>query len=379
MKVGSKVKFIANPLPRFPGDPGISDGMVKIVESNMGKTFKVVRELLYGNPRWLRIDLDEGAWQWDPRWLVEVGPQRDARGRFIKKGAEQPKAPEKKEEPKPKFPNAIGETVRDELTKKVDAKGVGTCSYAIQYEKGTIFQVGDVCHARLRAFNQYHELGNGKVLFAALNMKGHVKDNKDDPVWQEVFRKFLHWALNESSFKNCFITKDVNEAIEKGILLNIEENDSRVVASAVFLRSLTEYPKTVQLLKELLDKGVPMGIAWIISQGVTQDKKYKGYSGAHHCIVDTMPTNVLINGIINGMPLPEIEGKSFKDSINRYQIFKAVSGLDLYWGGNQAPPVDKQFGTFVKSFAKAKIRNGFGEVSGFSDADLMKLAFALKK
>lgn len=355
--IGMKVKFVSNPLPRFADDPHLSKEMERIVRDNFNKTMEVV----LNEGTWYRLDIDDADWNWDERWLMEVKqPARDERGRFIKKAAEAPKKEEEKKEHLP----IKGEIIRDVLTKGVG--DVGTCTYGIQYEKESILQLRDVCHARLRIDRE----GIGKPLFAALHMKGHFTGKTDE--WKKYFRIFLKYALNKSAFKNCFITKDVTEAEEKGILLNMEEKNSRVVAAAIYLRSFTEFDKTITLFSKLVDNGVPIGAAWLLSQGVDSNLKYTGYNGGHHCIIGTMRMDVLIEGIVKGNNFPDIDEPPFHSAKERYKIFKAISGDDLYY---IEPNHGKEtLSDFMMKYGKTN-KGGFGGgVRTYTMFDLMKIA-----
>lgn len=238
-------------------------------------------------------------------------------------------APKPKEEAKAIIKPARRD-LRDLLEEKVAGRP-GTASYAIRDEKDNInFHVRDVCHARMNTSNAYGANNirvNSKVTDVALSLKNHV-DAKE----RESYLRFVEYALTRSFAKNCFITKDAQEAWDKGVLMNVEENFNYVTTAAIFLRTGSEYSSRLPLFTEIVDAGFSENTAYLYSQLVVAQKgelQLTAMGGGHHFFNTGMLPEQLKKTFNEGFWIREKEMAPYSEHhACRYNVFESVAGVD---------------------------------------------------
>lgn len=156
--------------------------------------------------------------------------------------------------------------IRARLAERAKAGCAGNrCNYSIEFDNGKIrHQAPDACHARL-LWNTYcdEDRGAKEIVNIALNITPHYKGlEKAD---QERYPLFVKYILNDSPWAFCFITKDVDEALEKGILMDVQQNVSHIVGAAMSLRLATEFPATLKPFADALAKGYSGNVAHLVS------------------------------------------------------------------------------------------------------------------
>ena len=275
--------------------------------------------------------------------------------------------------PKP----AKARDIRAELALKAKAGYEGNrCNYSIEFDTGKIrHQAPDACHARL-CWCGYNE-GDARakeIVNIALNITPHynqlTKENK------EIYPKFVNYMLNESPWAFCFVTKDVKEALEVGILMDVNQNVSHIVGAAMSLRLATEFPSTLKPFGDALDKGYSGNVAHLISGHLMGGKVT---SWPHHsALTSSLNKNAIIKFFKNGYPvkLPAI-AKDRKQT--RYQIFDTISPGAGYDGSNVGG--GESLSEFVaKQAVSTKRGEGFEAKTIFDyEATLIKMADAFTK
>lgn len=261
--------------------------------------------------------------------LNKNGKARDAKGRFIKQ-ADAPKKEKPKAKPVAKVEeNALAklqDVLRSELTQQVNGNA-GTCSYALAYETWNVYQVRDACHASMK--RAYKATSNIKA--AALNVSGHLNvfKTKED---KTQYKEFVKWFINDSPWENTFLTKNVDEAFEKGILMDVFKPLSHVTCAAIALRSYSEFRGSVPVYQRMIKDGVPKAVAYILMMmcsGPKGDIYPLHASGSH--------TVVCGNHSVAGLKKFAKEGfhklmdeEAFTSNMGGYSIFKSIADCSGY-------------------------------------------------
>lgn len=87
---------------------------------------------------------------------------------------------------------------------------------------------------------------------------------------------FFEWVVNDTIFADGFVTKDFNEAMEKGVLMNNEASYLETFGGAVFMRQVNEYggihANLIKLLSMGLFEGDNRAAAYVVADMVTIQK-----------------------------------------------------------------------------------------------------------
>lgn len=224
----------------------------------------------------------------------------------------------------------------------------GTCSYAIKFTDGSIkYQVRDACHARIPNSSWgCGEYFKKTPMAIALNVKGHSGCFKDIT----TYRKYVNYILNDSPWKEVFLTRDVDEAFKYGVLMNVEKNIHAIVAGAVALREGSEFAYETTIFEELLDNGISGNTAYVLSKNFKKNgnDNYQlvGISNAHKVLAYSMDRAVTLEFFKNGYA-----GKADKDPYRL--VHNSYRGLASFI----APMSKDAFGDYVRDIfelAKAK-------------------------
>ena len=261
----------------------------------------------------------------------------------------------KKEEPKP-VPD-----VREALNKALEGKKGGVCSYAVQYPNGKIkLQPTDICHARIG-----HD-GQGAIN-VALNVAVQERGLKEK--LRPIYREWVRWMLNESPVAFCFITKDVNEAFDKGILMNVDVTASQLALAAVVLRTAHEH-KYLPLWDKLKEEGVHPFFAWMGCSVLNHHIQafLPNYHYGWHHVISILASSVQdVKRFFHEGPLP-INNVPYKlPNAGHYSINKSFG---MTKGGIEAH--------FSKHFvlSKKEVEDGWGGKKMVETVDLKSIVMA---
>lgn len=280
--------------------------------------------------------------------------------------------------PKPVKAPPKAKDIRSELAKMANAGYDGErCNYSIEFDNGVIrHQAPDACHARLCWSNWYDEdIGAKAIVNIALNITAHHK--KFDGKEKEIHTRFVHYMLNDSPWADCFITKDVKEALEVGILMNVEKNVSHIVGAAVALRVATEWKEVLKPFGDVLDKGYSGNVAYLCCGHLMAGKVT---AWPHHsALTSTLGLTDIIKFFKNGYSQKDWKGIANDKRQTSYQIFDAICPGSGYVGFN--PNGGDDLSNFTKKQAvSTKQGEGFDAKTVFDyEATLIRMADAFTK
>lgn len=304
-KVGDKVVT-----SKFADVGHYGDGvyMAEYMVGLIGKEGVVIQE--YGER--CRVAHENGGdWEWPKSALKHV----DA-----KKGQPVAVPPKKaaiiKPEPvKPALPD-----IREELNKKVGAHP-GTCSYALQFDDGTVrWQTNDACHARIIKSKYDHKEEHKKVVAIANNTAGHYKQMKGDKEQQASYKNFIEYLVQRSFMKDIYIPTP--NPVEDGVLFNLNYSANNIAVAAIALREGSEeYAGEVVVFDDLVKGGIPEDAAWLTSRFFKKHAKGYAYSAANGHDTVNAATNLdkIMEVFKNGLHMNE---KPFNDAPFSYTVYK---------------------------------------------------------
>lgn len=222
--------------------------------------------------------------------------------------------------------------IRDEIANRADDKA--TCAFAMEYKKQAPYYVRyGGCHAQLGWCNSATGDKEEEMINIALSLMIHYKKFNDEQ--KKQYRLYVHYILNESPWQDMFLTKDVEEAINKGVLMNVDKNISHLVGAAMALRGASEHPRVLKPFADCIDKGYSGHVAFLTSGNITPTG---GQSWPGHAVLDGfMLVDDLAKFFKEGYVqknLPAIH-KDQNQSFN-YQIFLTIT--PKFRGHNEKSP-----------------------------------------
>ena len=237
----------------------------------------------------------------------------------------------KKPEPKPIVHR---EKIRDELNRLTVGKQGAVCTYGIQFADGKIrTQVQDICHARI-PYGNYGREGEKNATFFAVNVAIQERGLGSEEQ-KKIYRRWVEYAITKSPVAKHILTKDVNEAFDKGILIDVSATISQLALTAVFLRTAHEH-KYLDLWDKLCKDGIDEFTAWVVCSTTALYKEhYKTniHGGWHHVMeVQYVDKDVLTKFRENG-PIP-ITNVPYSQNGSHYSInasFGKTVGLKKYF------------------------------------------------
>ena len=378
---------------------------------NPGKTYQLMKKT--GDNRFDLVCLDTGkefSDCWIKRQIIDVGiiemikkyPLRNAKGLYIKcdryinpleaavkrrkpvaKGVgaaiiKKPAVAPIKPLPKPVKAPPKAKDIRSELAKLARVGYDGDrCNYSIEFDNGVIrHQAPDACHARL-CWNNWvdKDIKAKAIVNIALNITAHHK--KFDGKKKEIHTRFVHYMLNDSPWADCFITKDVKEALEVGILMNVEKNVSHIVGAAVALRVATEWEAVLKPFGDVLDKGYSGNVAYLCCGHLMAGKVTEW--PPHSALTSTLGLEGIIKFFKNGYSQKDWKGIANDKRQTSYQIFDAICPGSGY-GGLNPNGGDDLFDFTKKQAVSTKQGEGFDAKTVFDyEATLIRMADAFTK
>lgn len=252
----------------------------------------------------------------------------------------------------------------DELRKKVGKKQ-SCCHFAKEFENGKrTYHVNAPCHASLGL--EHKE--NCAVLVDDI---GYVQQ-------PPIYKDFVHYMLNESPFKDQFLTKDVEKAIQHGVYYDVDKEYNRVVCSAVALRQGDEHAYKLSAFKYFKEKGFSANVSWCLAQLITLiDGKFglDNMGGGHDVFCNTMAADSFFKFFKEGFWNPVIN--SYRNKKEFYSLFSAITPreMDRYEKRHK-----KQ--TIVEFVAKEipfqRIGEGFNTKKVYREVDILTFANKVK-
>lgn len=285
------------------------------------------------------VHLYPGGWQWSPLSLDKVEDMNKDINGFtrdeLRRIASKKNIPGRGNMTKMELFNAIYGLKPVEVDKKEKLslgkellskiKKNSTCHYAYLSGKVKVYQNDDICHARLRSNN---------IDEAVLNIKWHYDNHKN----KEKYKWFVMWMIKDSPFKNCFITKNWQDAYEDGVYLNCNESINRIVTSAIALRGGSEYPTALSLMHEFVEEGYDPVISWFLSYQFNKEGKnwyYSGDGGGAHKVfaISTASTENMKKFFKEGFHIKQ--DKPANEYAKYYEVFACLQGEDNTYRDNR--------------------------------------------
>lgn len=172
--------------------------------------------------------------------------------------------------------------------------------------------INPACYAALR--------GAGPLKEFAVDTQCHVHLNKDHV---EAQRLYLHYLFNDSPWASGFITKDVQEALDKGVLMNCNVPISQVVGAATALREGIEQRNRLPLFQEMMEAGYHGNVAYLVAASckrVGQSFVADAPQNSNHVALHTnLDKDALISFFLHGWP--DLGRKPANEIGNNYNLW----------------------------------------------------------
>jgi hypothetical protein len=327
------------------GDVAIDN--CKILPKNVGNEVLVIKKYHLRNAK--------GHFMPCEQWLVKPPNAPVKRAKPKAKGVVAPKV---KKAAKPVVPEqaiiAPAYDLRKELAKRA---GNGTCNYALEFTKSPPrMQHNDACHARLCwGYREVHEnkREGDEIANIALNVKPHYDDMGDAD--KKTYKLFIHYMLNESPWAFCFITKDVEEALNVGILMDVDQNVSHLVGAAISLRTANEHRRILPIFQKCIDMGYSGNTSFLTSGWFMEGGGATIWPG-HNSLCDGLIAQYVFKFFKEGYAkkLPGIR-KDTKQT--GYKIYETICNTSKYVN----PYDDKKLETFSQFVNKHRVERVEGE------------------
>lgn len=294
-------------------------------------------------------------------------PFRDRYGRFVprpaaKEAAEKPVAKEQAGIPFLKE--------REEFRKKV-AKRSGECHYAIILSDGRVVEhVQDVCHARLRPYKDckaiildarqhYDELAAGEGYAVSPYFKGS----------EVVYREWMEWLVNDSPFASAFITKNFDEALEYGYVLDVSKGANLIYCAAIAMRTAHEFNYILSSWKDMEDWGLNPLTRFMLAHSL--NKTGEVYTpvcrSGHHIVFSSANQVAILAATIKRGKMVD-EGAPFNTDARRGACNTPFTGGENMYGEEDGSLIQE-----LKALSKA-IKGDFGGIiNGIPVKDAKKI------
>jgi len=106
-------------------------------------------------------------------------------------------------------------------------------------------------------------------------------------VLEESNKTYIDYVLNRSPYCEVFYTKNIEEAIEGGVLINVDLPNNLVLGGMTALRTSWEFPHLVSFFKELVENGVSEDIAFLGAHCVVErggEYNFENITRGHYCV-----------------------------------------------------------------------------------------------
>ncbi len=215
----------------------------------------------------------------------------------------------------PAKPDAV-ETIRNELVKRELEEGGhnSITSFAIKRVGGDVeYFIDPACFAPVNRNQKPVEIFVLEV----------CKHKKAD---QASCTPYLNYLFNDSPWAPCFITKDVKEAYEKGVVMNCNLPLGQLVGAGCAVREAIEHEDQLPIFNKLLKAGYHGNVAYLMCLTVQGDDKYSLMAArGGHCAMTTSACHEdVLSFFKNGFP--DIGAKAANaPGATHYSIFNQIS------------------------------------------------------
>lgn len=240
-------------------------------------------------------------------------------------------------------------TLGEELRQKT-GNDPGTCSYAMEWDNGhRRFQIGDVCHARMKTASVYESKENREkeakatLVACALDVKGHYENAGDKP----AYRAWVDYFINRSPFAVAFKTKNVDEAMEEAVYMDVTQPNSYLVAAAIGLRQASEFPYRLATWKQLVAAGFSEKAAHFMCHHLSGGM-FVPDSGGHSPFTTPMTKDEFLSFFKKGFKNTN-EAPANKN-FSTYRVFACIADPDAYY----ANPKTVTLGKYLEEILKHK-------------------------
>lgn len=168
------------------------------------------------------------------------------------------------------------------LNKLKGVAGGGVCSYIVKPVNGeAVIKKAGHCHAEL---GRYGVLVKGPIEAIGLNVSAYVPEGME-----KEYKRYVEYIVKDSPWSKYFIQDSVDNIINNGVYLDVNNPHSYVVAAAIALRVGSEHNPShnLKLFQTVLDQGFSGHVAFLVSQtmsvngGELQPRDQQGW---HHVI-----------------------------------------------------------------------------------------------
>ena len=139
--------------------------------------------------------------------------------------------------------------------------------------KGNDFHMAQPCHATFKYANGSVWVDQIYTYFTKDRRHCRTSVKEFNP---DLGEAFFSWVVNDTIFADGFITKDFNEAMEKGVVMNNEASYLETFGGAVFMRQINEYGGIQSNMNKLIELGLFTGddraAAYVVADMVTIQK-----------------------------------------------------------------------------------------------------------
>jgi hypothetical protein len=137
------------------------------------------------------------------------------------------------------------------------------------------------------------------LLFDVAVNHSQVKEDK-----REMYKRYIHYILNESPWADVFLTKSVDEALKVGVFMNLDYSVSVIKGASIALREGSEYQRGLTDFNRLLDEEVSPNAAYLACVAVANMQQIAMGSN-HNAITDTAEVASLFQFFKDGVQKKE--------------------------------------------------------------------------
>ncbi len=220
------------------------------------------------------------------------------------------------------------------------ATGLSFSLYAADKETGAVWgeqRNNAACHYNMRCF-----LNDGQRKRLEVKCAGQFITDKyyrhTDTVSNEEVDRYVTWVMNESPWARYILTKDLETAKEKGIIVRTDIPSNAMMCTFYALRYPTEFPAVIKRWADYTKAGLDGSIAFYKAE--TQG--YRKNVCSHHGLLDTFSMDIeRLVAFINNE-----EGKVKEDRYDKQHNYANVSihhGLKYRPNTNALEKLQKDF------------------------------------
>lgn len=213
------------------------------------------------------------------------------------------------------------------LRAKEDENGEGgLVSYAYEYRDGTQeITPNSGCHANLA----YMTDGVVGQFIYGLNYEVKYKGG-DKP----HHRMYYNYLLNDSPWAHCYLNKDVDDAMENDVQMNLDVHVNIMAGACVAMRSGTEQEYRAHAFAKFLEKGFLPNTCWLMANAVNWDggePVLKSMGGGHDVIDGNRNMDDLVKFFKQGYHLDNSPSdQPVKTHSKRFIIAGAIARAEGY-------------------------------------------------